>query len=59
MADAGTGVFPIGDGYSLDLGNAIDAHPFAHAVVRDPAAVAAVKRTAVRTAILLVRPQKR
>jgi len=36
MADAETGVFPVGKGYGLDLGAAVDAHGPPRRAVADP-----------------------
>ena len=59
MADAQTGVFPIGEGYGLDLSAAVDAHGPARKVLADPGTSDTFKRTMVRIAILLARPTKR
>lgn len=59
MADAETGVFPVGEGYGLDLGAAVDAHGPAKRALADPNASDAFKRMMVRSAILLARPRRR
>jgi hypothetical protein len=58
MDDVETGVFPVGEGYGLDLGAAVDAHGPARKAVADPNAWDTFKRTLVRTAVLLARPTK-
>src|SRR4051812_45778014 len=40
MSDAETGVFPVGEGYGLDLGAAVDAHGPARTSLADPNASA-------------------
>jgi len=52
------GPYPIGEGYFLDLGEAIAVNRFAALVVRDVHATGRYKRAAVRTAILLARPER-
>ena len=59
MADAQTGVFPIGEGYGLDLSAAFDAHGTARKVLADPGTSDTFKRTMARTPILLAPPKKR
>ena len=58
MTDAETGVFPVGEGYGLDLGAAVDAHGPAKRALADPSASDGFKRAMVRTALLLARPVK-
>jgi hypothetical protein len=58
MADAETGVFPVGEGYGLDLGAAVDAHGPARKAVADPNASDTFKRSMVRAAIIMARPTK-
>ena len=58
MADAETGVFPVGEGYGLDLAAAVGAHGPAKRALADPSASDGFKRTMVRTALLLARPQR-
>ncbi|WP_336490026.1 hypothetical protein [Methylobacterium nigriterrae] len=58
MADAETGVFPVGEGYGLDLAAAVDAYGPAKRALADPNTSDAFKRTMVRTALLLARPDK-
>lgn len=52
------GQYPIGSGYLLDLGAAIQAHKPSAAALAAPFTTEAFKRTMVRTAILLARPEK-
>ena len=59
MADAETGVFPVGEGYGLDLAAAVEAHGPAKRALADPNASDSYKRTMVRTALFLARPQRR
>ena len=59
MSDAETGVFPVGEGYGLDLGAAVEAHGAARKALADPNATDSFKRTMVRTAINMARPTKR
>jgi hypothetical protein len=59
MADAETGVFPVGEGYGLDLAAAVAAHGPARTAIADPNASDTYKRTMVRTALILARPIKR
>jgi hypothetical protein len=58
MTDAETGVFPVGEGYGLDLAAAVDAHGPAKRALADPSASDAFKRMMVRSALLLARPVK-
>ena len=50
MSDTETGVFPVGEGYGLDLGAAVEAHGPARKAVADPNATDAFKRRMVRAA---------
>lgn len=59
MTDRGTGKFPVGAGYTLDLAAAVQASDFAVRMLGDSAFRNSSKRAAVRTAILLARPVKR
>ena len=52
MADTETGVFPVGEGYGLDLAAAVDANGPAKRALADPSASNGFKRTG-RTALLL------
>src|ERR1700712_5887900 len=58
MTDAETGVFPVGEGYGLDLAAAVDAHGPAKRALADPSARGGVKRPVGRTPALLARPVK-
>jgi len=51
--------FPGGDGYELDVAAAVLANPFARYIQRRSDVTVDMKRAAVRTAILLARPEKR
>lgn len=59
MKEPTTGLFPIGDGYQLDLAATVEGHPWAKAEVARADASEDLKRHAVRTAILLAYPKKR
>ncbi|MDR7040474.1 hypothetical protein J2X36_005257 [Methylobacterium sp. BE186] len=59
MADPTTALFIMGDGYGLDLNAAVRSHAWAAQTVANPDATDHLKRAAVRTAILLARPEKR
>ena len=58
LAKPDVGLYPIGGGYFLDLGGAIQAHKPSAAALAAPSTTEAFKRTMVRTAILLARPEK-
>ncbi|KQO69773.1 hypothetical protein [Methylobacterium sp. Leaf89] len=58
MADPTTTLFLFGDGYRIDLAGAVEGSRFASLVVKDVHAADHHKRVAVRTAILLARPEK-
>lgn len=58
MADPTTSAFLFGDGYTIDLAEAVKAHEWASVTVGNKDATDHLKRAAVRTAILLARPEK-
>lgn len=58
MADPTTTLFVFGDGYRINLAQAVRSHEWADATVRNAEVTAHLKRVAVRTAILLARPEK-
>jgi hypothetical protein len=58
MADPTTTLFVFGDGYRLDLAAAVRSHPWAATTISTAEATEHLKRAAVRTAILLARPEK-
>ena len=58
IADPTTTLFVLGDGYRLDLARAVRSHPFANATISGGEATRTRKYSAVRTAILLARPEK-
>jgi hypothetical protein len=58
MADPTTTAFLFGDGYQIDLSEAVRSHEWASVTVGTKDATEHLKRTAVRTAILLARPEK-
>ncbi|GAA0278117.1 hypothetical protein LNAOJCKE_4530 [Methylorubrum aminovorans] len=55
LAKPETDAHPIADGYSLDLAAAVAEHGWASQVVANPESSPGLKRSAVRTAILLAR----
>jgi hypothetical protein len=59
MADPTTTLFVMGNGYGLNLAEAVRSHEWASVTVAHSTATDHLKRTAVRTAILLARPEKR
>ena len=50
--------FRIAQGYVLDLAAAVEAHPPAAVALTDPDRTDKFRRTMVRTAILLARPER-
>lgn len=58
IAKPDVGPYPIGGGYLLDLGAALKAHKPTVTALGAPSTTDAFKRTMVRTAILLARPEK-
>lgn len=58
MADPTTTAFLFGDGYQIDLSEAVSSHEWAKVTVANKEATEHLKRAAVRTAILLARPEK-
>lgn len=58
MADPTTTLFVFGDGYQVDLAEAVRSHEWASVTVGTKDATEHLKRAAVRTAILLARPEK-
>ena len=58
MADPTTTAFLFGDGYRIDLAEAVRSHEWAAVTVGTKDATEHLKRAAVRTAILLARPEK-
>ena len=58
MADPTMTAFLFGDGYRIDLAEAVSSHEWAKVTVANKDATEHLKRTAVRTAILLARPDK-
>jgi len=53
-----TGLFPLAQGYAVNLAKAVQAQPAAYDSVFNPQVRWVLKREAVRTAILQGRPQK-
>lgn len=58
LAKPGTGQYPIGGGYQLDLAAAVEAHEPTRKALADPGAKPGWRRTMVRTAILMARPER-
>ncbi|KQO76406.1 hypothetical protein [Methylobacterium sp. Leaf88] len=58
MADPSTTAFLFGDGYRIDLAEAVSSHEWAKVTVANKESTEHLKRAAVRTAILLARPEK-
>ena len=58
MADQTMAAFRFGNGYQIDLAAAVEAHGWARAAMAADDVIVHVQRTAVRTAILLARPEK-
>lgn len=58
MADPTTTAFLFGDGYRIDLAEAVRTHEWAAVTVATKDATEHLKRAAVRTAILLARLEK-
>ena len=58
MAAPSTTDFLFGDGYRIDLAEAVRSHEWASVTVDNKDATEHLKRVAVRTAILLARPGK-
>lgn len=59
MADPTTTLFMLGEGYGVDLAAAVAAQTWATKEMADPKATEHIRRHAVRTAILLARPEKK
>lgn len=59
MADPTTTQFTMGEGYCLNLAEAVRSHGWAKAAVCDADAPDLFRRAAVLTAIILARPEKR
>lgn len=58
MADPTATDFLFGDGYQIDLSQAVSAHEWASVTVANKDTTEHLRRAAVRTAILLARPEK-
>ncbi len=58
MADPTTTLFMLGEGYGVDLAAAVATQAWATREMANPEATEHLKRHAVRTAILLARPDK-
>ena len=58
LSDLEVSIFPIADGYVVDVDAAVVKHLWASHVLANDEASPSLKRAAVRTAILLARAQK-
>jgi hypothetical protein len=58
LSDLESGIFPIADGYVVDVDAAVVKHLWASHVIANAESSLGLKRAAVRTAILLARAQK-
>lgn len=58
LVDPTTTTFMIGRGYQIDLAEAVRAHEWASVTIGTKDATEHLKRTAVRTAVMLARPEK-
>ncbi|MDO9428476.1 MAG: hypothetical protein Q7T93_16790 [Methylobacterium sp.] len=58
MADPSTKGFALGGAYRIDLLETVNSNQFAALIMQDPHANETHKRVAIRTAILLARPEK-
>ncbi|WP_336492344.1 hypothetical protein [Methylobacterium nigriterrae] len=59
LSDPDTKAYCLGDQFSLDLSTAVAAHPFTAKTLKQAKAGVSARRAAVRTAIMLARPDKR
>jgi hypothetical protein len=59
LSDPETTAYPLGDQFSLDLSAAVAAHPFTAKTLRHGKAGVSARRAAVRTALMLAKPEKR
>ena len=58
LADRSTSPFLLGEGYQIDLAETVGAHEWASLTTAKESAKDHFERAAVRTAILLARPEK-
>jgi hypothetical protein len=58
MADPTTTAFLFGDGYQINIAEAVSNHEWAKVTVANKDTTDHLRRAAVRTAILLARPEK-
>ena len=59
LSDPETTAYPLGDQFALDLSAAVAAHPFTVKTLKQRKAGLSARRAAVRTALMLARPEKR
>lgn len=58
MTDPLMGAYVFPEGYLVDIGAAVRSNEWAFAQYRSPKSTSVMKRVAVRTAILLARPER-
>lgn len=58
LADPGRGMVAFGDGFRIDHGAAVDAHPFARRLMGQSWAGEGLRHAAVRAAIMLTYPER-
>jgi hypothetical protein len=59
LSDPETTAYPLGDQFALDLSAAVAAHPFTAKTLKHGKAGVSARRAAVRTALMLARPDTR
>ena len=59
LSDPETTTYRLGNQFALDLSAAVAAHPFTVKALKQGKAGVSARRAAVRTALLLARPEKR
>jgi hypothetical protein len=59
LSDPETTAYPLGDQFWLDLSAAVAAHPFTVKTLKQGKAGVSARRAAVRTALMLAKPEKR
>lgn len=58
LANPKPGLMEFGEGYRIDPAAAVASHPFARTLINQPWTDAALRRAAVRAAILLAEPER-
>ena len=59
LSDPETTAYPLRDQFALDLSAAVAAHPFTVKMLKHGKAGISARRAAVRTALMLAKPEKR